>query len=893
MLKQRDLGLGPAAPSASVECLGQTFASEEERCEYFRALLREKLCDPAFRQIEGFPIGNEEDIIALSDPPYFTVCPNPFLEEFIRCYGKLYDPTMVYQREPLAINVSEGKKDPIYSAHGYHTKVPHKAIVRTILHYTEPGDIVLDGFAGSGQTGVAAQFCARPDPDLRRTIEEERRQEKMPPPRWGCRRVVLNDLGPAASFISAGYNLPFDVEQFKTVAARLLRDLEGEVGWMYQTLHTDGKSRGRINYTVWSEVFACPECGREVVFIQEALDAATKKTRDIFPCPHCSAELTKDNLQRLMETILDPATKQPWRRIRLVPYLINYSVGKHRYEKRPDDADLAQLQRIEALPLPDAVPTGAFPIEDMYHGSRLAPKGFTHVHHLFLPRAAQALGRLWATAASHSTLRRELLFFVEQSVWGMSVLARYAPTHFSQVNQYLGGVYYIGSQIAECSPWYILGGKNKRLVAVFEKLRFQAGNAFVTTGTAARIGLPETSIDYIFTDPPFGANIFYADLNYLVEAWQRVQTCTGPEAVEDVTKGKKLADYQRRMQDCFAEYYRVLKPGRWMTVVFHNSQNAVWNAIQEAIMNAGFVVADVRTLDKQQESYRQATSSAVKQDLVISAYKPDGALEQRFKLQAGSEAGAWDFVRTHLRQLPQFVAKGTRAETISERLLYPLYDRMVGFHVVRGVAVPLSLADFHMGLLKQFPERDGMYFLPEQVSEYDRLRLAVEGVEQLELFVSNEKTATQWIRRQLSTRPTTFAELQPLFMDLTKSGWDKHEQKPELLNLLRFYFIPEADSEEGAMGERWRIPDPTKEKDIEHLRRQQQLKEFEDYRATNGMLKVVRTEVIRSGFSHYWNRQDRLGYETIVEVGKRLPEEVLSAPDDVLQFYFDNALAKL
>ena len=57
--------------------------------------------------------------------------------------------------------------------------------------------------------------------------------------------------------------------------------------------------------------------------------------------------------------------------------------------------------------------------------------------------------------------------------------------------------------------------------------------------------------------------------------------------------------------------------------MFHNSKNAVWNAIQEAMLAAGFIVADVRTLDKQQGSYRQVTSSAVKQDLVISAYAPD------------------------------------------------------------------------------------------------------------------------------------------------------------------------------------------------------------------------------------------------------------------------------
>lgn len=142
-----------------VECLGQAFESEEARRAHFTAQLREKLKDPAFRKLDGFPQGADEDILRMSDPPYYTACPNPFLGDFIRCYGRPYDPAEPYQREPFAVDTSVGKTDALYKAHGYHTKVPHLAIVPSILHYTRPGDIVLDGFAGSGMTGVAAQWC--------------------------------------------------------------------------------------------------------------------------------------------------------------------------------------------------------------------------------------------------------------------------------------------------------------------------------------------------------------------------------------------------------------------------------------------------------------------------------------------------------------------------------------------------------------------------------------------------------------------------------------------------------------------------------------------------------------------------------------------------------------
>ena len=166
----------------------------------------------------------------------------------------------------------------------------------------------------------------------------------------------------------------------------------------------------------------------------------------------------------------------------------------------------------------------------------------------------------------------------------------------------------------------------------------------MTASTTAPLDIPDNSVDYVFTDPPFGENTYYADLNFLVESWHGVLTNAAPEAIVDRFKKKGLPEYQRLMQRCFEEYQRVLKPGRWITVVFHNSRNAVWTAIQEAMLAAGFVVADVRTMDKQQGSYRQVTSTAVKQDLVISAYKPNDGLEERFTLtRAAPRRGSGNF----------------------------------------------------------------------------------------------------------------------------------------------------------------------------------------------------------------------------------------------------------
>ena len=339
-----------ARRSRQVECLGLTFENDEARRAHFLGKLREgleelhaKLGGVPFSGIDdavsrmaaiehwpmgdearlrglaermrhadsskdlllrwkdevGFPHGEIDDILYLSDPPYHTACPNPFLAAFVEAYGKPYAPDEPYRRKPFAVDVSEGKTHPVYRAHGYHTKVPHLAIVPSILHYTDPGDLVLDGFAGSGMTGVAAQWCGTVPESYRKSLEARWAREGFGKPNWGLRRTIQNDLSPLAGFIAANYGLPFDIDAFAEAGRALLDEVEAELGWMYETLHTDGETHGRIDYTVWSEVFNCPECAGEIVFLEEALDRATGRVRDTFPCPNCDVELNKNRLERV------------------------------------------------------------------------------------------------------------------------------------------------------------------------------------------------------------------------------------------------------------------------------------------------------------------------------------------------------------------------------------------------------------------------------------------------------------------------------------------------------------------------------------------------------------------------------------------------------------------
>ncbi|RLT19654.1 MAG: DNA methylase [Planctomycetota bacterium] len=887
--KQPGLNYGQNDTTAQgpVECLGQTFPNDEARRAHFTDLLREKLKDPAFRKIEGFPNGNDEAIIALSDPPYFTACPNPFLNDFVRVYGKRYDAaTDTYSRKPFTADVTEGKNDPIYNIHSYHTKVPHKAIMRYIIHYTEPGDIVFDGFCGTGMTGIAAALCG--ERASTRTVHDEEAHS------IGNRHAVLVDLSPIATFIANGILSEFSVAQFVDIAYEICERVENEYGRFYRTNHSGWKVRerktaahkqysrpdtqGQIEFVLTSDIMRCPECSHEFSFYSVAVDEEKDELRDTITCPGCSSVLDESKIERVEHTIFDPVLGRPITQSKTEPVLINYSVGTTRYEKLPDDSDL-QLTRdawssLSVLHIPNV---------ELIEGKetlRNVPIGITHLHHFFAPREHLIVAALLReiSQVEDVTIRNAVLFALTATLPYASRMRRFRADR--KGGGPLSGTLYVSSLT---TPPNVLQSFRRSVETIAGSLTPQIRNArqsAISTQSSSQVsGLPDECVDYIFTDPPFGSNFDYSELNFFWEPFLAVTTNQKPEAIVSSSQGKSIDSYRSLMTQSFTECYRVLKPGRWMTVEFSNTKAAVWNAIQTALEHAGFVIANVSTLDKKQRGFKALmTPTAVKQDLIITVYKPTSAIEERIKMESGTVNGAWEFIRQHLRQLPVFVSQHGCGEIVTERLRHMLYDRMVSFHVQRSVAVPISAGEFYASLAEMFSERDGMYFLPEQISEYERSRMEVKKFEQLQLFVNDEKSAIQWVRSQLVRSPMKYQDLSPLYMMEAQRVWEKHEQPLELRTILEESFVEEQDGT-------WRIPNPKMEADLEQIRHRALLKEFQSYLDTKGKLKIVRTEALRAGFKESYQKKD---FKSIVQMAKRVPETVIHE-DPSLLMYFDNA----
>ena len=827
------------------------------------------------RDIEGFPIGTDEDIIALSDPPYYTACPNPFIADFIKEHGTPYDEaTDDYHCEPFAADVSEGKYEPIYKLHPYHTKVPYKAIMHYILHYTKPGDLVFDGFCGTGMTAVAAQMCGSND-----LVLQNEMIGKVKEASWGLRHAIVSDLSPIATYISHNYVTPIkDLDAFYEYSTKLINECNSECMWMYETNHINNNMfnlKGIINFVVWSDVFICPNCGEEIVFWDTAVDYDNGKVLESFCCSNCGSKLRKKDCERAVFSIYDEGIGEDHVLSKQVPVLINYTFGGKRYEKKPDKDDYEKIAKIERMIIPYPYPKDKLP-RGYNTEQPIKSHGLTNVHYFYSKR------NLWTLACFYSKIEMKSAMGFALTKVAARLTKQYGLTYMNGCwgagGGPMSGALYIPSLVKELNMLIFI----KEAIETQYKRNYDIGENCITTQSLTDMRqIASDCVDYIFTDPPFGQNLMYSELNFLWESWLKVKTNNNSEAIINSIQGKGLLEYQSLMIECFKENFRILKPNRWMTVEFHNSKNSVWNAIQESLLRAGFIIADIRTLDKKHKSFKQVTSNiTIKQDLIISCYKPKAKLKKCLLEMAGKPETAWAFVQQHLENLPVVVDADNngKIDLLPERQAYLLFDRMVAYHIMQGIPVPLDATDFYKGLDERFMKRDGMYFLADQVNEYDeaRIKMDVENIE-MSLFVTNEKSAIAWLYQQLGNemgQPQTYAELQPKFMQEVRAV-DKYEDIPELQVLLEENFLQDSEG-------KWYVPDRTKEGDVAKLREKKLLKEFEGYCNSKGKLKLFRSEAIRLGFTKMWKEKN---YQGIVALAKRLPDQVIQEDQNLLMYY--------
>jgi DNA methylase len=600
---------------------------------------------------------------------------------------------------------------PLFNAHSYPTKINPCAIVPFILAHTKPGDVVFDGFAGSGATGIAAALCDRPDPELRANVEA-----RLGCVEWGPRTAVLYDISEVATVIARNLLYPPDPEAFREAATRLLSRVEAEWGWLYSATDDQGR-QGTIRHSIWTDYVVCPSCEHPSAFWDLAVSTRPLSIVSAGKCPKCGTEIELGRAQRAMESFRDDLLNEDASR-RLRTLACVYGRTERRLWKRPPNRmDFESLRRVDHTAIPSSVPVVPMlgrhsPRWGELHRSGYH-KGLTHVHHFYTRRNLIAVAAAWQEIEDSPKDIQEALRF-----WISSYNASHATLMTRVVckkgnNEFVvtsaqPGALYISSLPVEKNVFNGLRAKLKTIISAFRAFRGGATGVAISCASSLGVAMPSSSVDYIFTDPPFGDNIQYAEVNFISEAWLGRVTNASEEVIVSAHQAKSVRQYQLLLTQALAEAWRVLKPGGFATLAFHSATPAIWAALLASWEAAGFDLVRISILDKTQGSFKQVTTEgAVRGDCLILLQKPSAGNAQRelrFVTARSDTAGeVWTFVANRLRGLP---------EDSTERTRERLYGRFIGYCLERGNPVSADARTFYAGLAERF-ERRGDHFFAE------------------------------------------------------------------------------------------------------------------------------------------------------------------------------------
>lgn len=591
---------------------------------------------------------------------YYSSGPNPNLCRFIEEHSKPYvSATDDYNIPPFDHPISSNKSSSIYNMHPYWSKKPYEAIRQYIRHYTKPGDLVLDPFCGSGSTALAslAENCA----------------------------AIAIDLSPAATFITQSYCTPLDIIEAENAISGLVRQVAKEVAWLYETRCDRCNGRATIAYTVYSQVLQCPRC-LEMVPLFDCIQISgltdSGKPKKLWVCPVCHKNGHTEEV----------TTRG--KRFGSIPVMVAYDCEEGCKPKRIErthnnsdkekreffqNYDLAQIRIIESKELPYWYPEAN--LVDYIPYRMLIKRDFrleeaSKLTDFFTRR------NLWvlSTILHHANDNQLLRLIIQSSIMASSKRAQ----HLEEGGGYIPGTYHLPAMYKERNVLGVFDRIASKMLKARKEITtlLQSTRLLISTQSATNLkSITDDSIDYIFTDPPYSGSIQFGELNFLWEAWMRFQTdYYSDEVIVNEARKKTESDWYKLLKQAMEECYRVLKPGRWLSLCYHDTSEGTWQLLQDLMAEVGFVSEMLETalyIDTGGKTYNQYTADKVtKRDLVINFRKPrPGELNQFAFLEHEEQATFAEKAQAILTEALQ-VHPGVTADR--------LYDILVSRLVRRG-----------------------------------------------------------------------------------------------------------------------------------------------------------------------------------------------------------------
>ncbi len=413
---------------------------------------------------------------------------------------------------------------PMYMMHKYWARKPHNVVADYIKNYSKPEEIVLDPFVGSGVTAIEAIKSGR--------------------------KGIGIDLNPISAFMIRCTAMPVDLNKFEEAFREIEKNVKDKINELYET--------------------KCIKCGN-----------ARTATHFVWKDKEAKEELT-----------------EIWYRC---------TCHGNTLKKKPDKEDLKNLEKTEKMKMPYWYPTTRL----MYNG--LDFKEGTHdprinsVDKLFTKRNLISLSIIYNEIEKIKDAKvQELMKFVFTSMLAQaSKMIPYSSGLTTGGPSWKMHRYWIPPEHFEMNVWHFFTNRFKKIyngkqesnqliqnykgAKRFSELNDDA-NILIETHNALELKdiIPPNSIDYVFTDPPYGGAIQYFELSTLWASWLKMDLKYNDEITINRNQSKDFEYYHQMLRAAFKQVYQALKPGKYMTVTFHSADIKVWNSIIKAVVMVGF-----------------------------------------------------------------------------------------------------------------------------------------------------------------------------------------------------------------------------------------------------------------------------------------------------------------
>lgn len=494
-----------------------------------------------------------------------------------------------------------------FNTFSYPTKISPESIAVYIAALTKPGETVLDSFSGSGSTGIAALLCEHPTDQMK-----ELACELNVEPEWGARNAIGYEIGTYGSFAARAITSRLKASEFKNAVADFVRKEKKRLMHYYSTEDPDGET-GVVRYIIWSEVLVCPRCGKEISFFERGTRRNPVVFKKEISCPHCNQTSLVDEMGFQKEEYVDGLTGKPSIRKKRVPAWI-YGVTKGKNWDRPaHEEDLESVHTIEK----EMQCMGDEPKEiqwgELYRSGYHF--GISYLHQFYTPRNYVVMRKLWNDTETYDpkvkdALRLLLLSYNASHCTLMTrVVAKKNAKDFVLTGAQ-SGVLYISKLPVEKNIILGLERKAKPFYEAYKLLENCTGDFHIRNKSSETLDEKDNTIDFVFTDPPFGDFIPYAEVNQINELWLDRTTERKEEIIISASQNKGIGEYQEMLSKAFLEIKRVLKDSSYAVVVFHAAKAQIWAAFEKSVSGSGLNVELTNILDKRQASFKQVVSDS-------------------------------------------------------------------------------------------------------------------------------------------------------------------------------------------------------------------------------------------------------------------------------------------